>query len=165
MPNGPENPRNMTARPSRLQRLALMTALMLVSAAGIANPASAAQRTYLLSYKCGSPAIRPSMVVTTCGSGDLWYSKLRWHRWSTGSARARGLLWSYDSFRRPRSLSAPVIVTFSAPKTQSVAVYRGRTCEIKRLRVFTIESWRLLRPIRGVSRKRKFRLPSTHASC
>lgn len=111
------------------------------SAAGSLAMASTG-RVYAL-QKCTIPVFRPRTLVTTCGSGNLAYERLRWSRWSRTSARARGFVAVRNTSAAHSGIDhVPVVLTLSQPVT----------CEDSDRVVFSHERYRLLRPAVDVLR-------------
>lgn len=106
--------------------------------ASIAAPA----RVYAL-QKCTAPVFKPRGLVTTCGSGNFAYEKLRWSRWNRSLAKARGFVAIRDtSAAHSGIVHVPVALTLSRPVR----------CEESDRLVYSYERYRLLRGVAGYSR-------------
>lgn len=109
-------------------------------------------RVYVLE-KCTIPVVKPRTLVTTCGSGNFAYERLRWSRWNRTSARARGYVAVRNtSAAQSGIVHVPVVLTLSQPVT----------CDDSDRVVFSHERYRLLRPAPEVARSGSYELP---ASC
>lgn len=144
----------MDARRARLRLLVAAAALAMASGVlAIAQVASAdaggeraataslasAGRVYAL-QKCTAPVFKPRGLVTTCGSGNFAYEKLRWSRWNRVSARARGYVAIRDtSAAHSGIVHVPVALTLSRPVQ----------CDESNRLVYSYESYRLLRRVVG----------------
>lgn len=121
------------------------------SAAGSLATASTG-RVYAL-QKCTIPVFKPRTLVTTCGSGNFAYERLRWSRWNQTSARARGFVAVRNTSAAHSGIDhVPVVLTLSRPVT----------CDDSDRVVFSHERYRLLRSAPEVARSGSYELP---ASC